>query len=297
MIAKQPPFPGATLELHICANNGMLRAVDRREDRRPMQDLLVERAQARIEITLHRPDRGNAIREWTAAELLQVLAEAEADRSIRTVLIAGGEKSFCTGVDTSEQKHDPDEVFEHWRRRKRSRKVNELFRTLPVFTKPVIAAVEGYAFGGGFELALLCDFIVAGEAAQFALTEAKLGLMPGGFGTQTLPRIVGKPLAKELMWTGRRLSAAEAQALRIVNHVTVKGEALARARALADAIAANAPLSVMFTKQAIERGMDVSLAEGMNVESDAFFALAFSADRNEGLAAFRDKRAAQFTGK
>lgn len=162
-------------------------------------DIKVDRHDSWIEVTIHRPDKMNAIREQTAVEILDVMTEVENQRQLRGLIITGGEKAFCTGVDTSEQKNEPDEAFELWRRRKRSRKVNQFFRALPEFTKPVIAAVEGYALGGGFEIALLCDFIVAGETAQFSLPEARLGLMPGGAGTQTLSRIVGKPLAKELI--------------------------------------------------------------------------------------------------
>jgi enoyl-CoA hydratase/carnithine racemase len=261
------------------------------------EDITVERQPQWLEITINRPDKLNAVREQTAVEILGQIEQAEADRTCRAILIRGMDKAFCTGVDTSEQKLNPDEVYELWRRRKRNRKVNQMFRALPEVTKPVIAVVEGYALGGGFELALLCDFIVAAEGAQFGLPESKLGLMPGGAGTQTLPRLIGKPLAKELMWTGRRLSAQEALALRIVNHVAEKGKAIDKARELATAIASQAPLSLMFSKQAIERGSDGTLAEGMNIEADAFFALAFSTDKEEGLAAFKDKRAANFIGR
>lgn len=262
-----------------------------------MQDIIVERNEQWLEITINRPDKLNAIREQTAVEILEQIELAEADRSCRAILIKGLEKAFCTGVDTSEQKLNPDEVYELWRRRKRNRKVNQMFRELPEVTKPVIAVVEGFALGGGFELALLCDIVVAAEGAQFGLPEAKLGLMPGGAGTQTLPRLVGKPLAKELMWTGRRLSAQEALGLRIVNHVAEKGKAIDKARELAKSIAAQAPLSVMFSKQAVERGFDAPLSEGMNIEADSFFALAFSTDKEEGLAAFKDRRPANFIGR
>jgi enoyl-CoA hydratase/carnithine racemase len=260
------------------------------------EDIKIERQQGWIEVTIHRPEKLNAIREQTAAEILDVIGEIEASRELRGLIIAGNEKAFCTGVDTSEQKNEPEEAFELWRRRKRSRKVNQFFRALPEFTKPVIAAVEGYALGGGFEIALLCDLIVAGETAQFGLPEARLGLMPGGAGTQTLPRVLGKPLAKELIWTGRRLKAEEARLLRVVNHVVPKGGAVEKAREMMRAIGEQGPLSVMFTKQAVERGYDAPLSEGMLVEADAFFALSFSKDREEGLAAFREKRSPQFKG-
>lgn len=262
-----------------------------------LEDITVERHPQWLEITINRPDKLNAIREKTAVEILDQLAEVEADRTCRAVLIRGIEKAFCTGVDTSEFKQEPDEIYELWRRRKRSRKVNQMFRSLPEYTKPLIAVVEGYALGGGFELALLCDFIVASESAQFGLPESKLGLMPGGAGTQTLPRLVGKPLAKELMWTGRRLSAAEALALRVVNHVAEKGKAIDKAREVAQSIVSQSPLSIMFSKQAVERGMNASLADGMAIEADAFFALAFSTDKEEGLLAMKEKRAPQFTGR
>ncbi len=260
------------------------------------RDTQIETIDGWIEATIDRPEKMNAIREQTAAELLDALDEAESTQSVRGVIITGSEKAFCTGVDTSEQTNNPGEEFELWRRRKRTRKVNRLFAALPQVTKPVIAAVEGYALGGGFEMALLCDMVVAGDGAKFGLPEAKLGLMPGGAGTQTLPRILGKPLAKELIWTGRRLSAEEALVMRVINKVVPAGEALTGARELAAAVGKQAPLSVMFTKSVIERGFDSPMAEGMAAEADAFFALSFSEDRNEGLAAFREKRTPEFKG-
>jgi len=260
------------------------------------RDTIVETNNGWIEVTIDRPDKLNAIREQTAGEILEALDEADQTQSVRGVIITGSEKAFCTGVDTSQQVINPGEEYEVWRHRKRVRKLNQMFKTLPECTKPVIAAVEGFALGGGFEMALLCDLVVCGEGAKFGLPEAKLGLMPGGAGTQTLPRVIGKPLAKELIWTGRRLSAEEALAMRLVNRVAPKGEALAQARELAEAVGKQAPLSVMFTKSVIERGFDTTLAEGWAAESDAFFALSFSEDRNEGLAAFKEKRTPEFKG-
>ena len=262
-----------------------------------MEDIIVERQPQWLEITINRPDKMNAIREQTASEILDQLVEVEADRSCRAVLIRGLEKAFCTGVDTSEFKQDPEEIYELWRRRKRSRKVNQMFRALPEFTKPIIAVVEGYALGGGFEMALLCDLIVASESARFGLPESNLGLMPGGAGTQTLPRLIGKQLAKEMLWTNRKLTAVEAQALGIVNRVAEKGKAIDVARELAKTVASQAPLSVMLIKQAVERGYNGTLAEGMNIEADSFFALAFATDKEEGLAALKEKRTPNFKGR
>src|SRR3981189_3541282 len=162
------------------------------------EDIKVERQDGWIEVTIHRPSKLNAIREQTAVEILDVMTEVENTRDISGLVIPGSDKGFCPGVDTSEQKNEPEEAFELWRRRKRSRKVNQFFRALPEFTKPVIAAVEGYALGGGFEIALLWVLILPAETRKLALREAKPGLMPGGAGTQPLARIIGKPLAKEL---------------------------------------------------------------------------------------------------
>ena len=139
--------------------------------------------------------------------------------------------------------------------------------------------------------------IVAGEKAKLGLPEIKLGLMPGGGGTQTLPRLIGKPLAKELMWTGRRISATEAKEYRLVNHVTEAGGALEKAREIARSIGENAPLSVMFTKGVIDRGVDMSLPDGFTAEGDVSFMLYFTKDRQEGLTAFREKRAPKFKGE
>jgi enoyl-CoA hydratase len=261
------------------------------------QDILVERVEGWLEITINRPDKLNSLREQTAQEILDALAEVEGDREIRAVIFKGSDKAFCTGIDTSEFTIAENEYFDFYRKRRRSRKVNFLFRDLASFTKPVISVVEGFALGGGLELALVGDMIVAGANAKFGLPEARLGLMPGGGGTQTLPRLIGPALAKELMWTGRRIGADEAKAYRLVNHVTGAGGALDKAREIARSISANAPLSVMFSKSVIDRGIDLPLAEGMAAEGDVSFMLYFTQDRNEGLAAFRDKRTPQFRGE
>src|SRR5258708_15112927 len=147
------------------------------------EDIKLEHQDGWIEVTIHRPDKLNAIREQTAVEILDVMNEVENARELRGLIITGSEKAFCTGVDTSEQKNEPDEAFELWRRRKRSRKVNQFFRALPEFTKPVIAAVEGYALGGGVWIAVLCGFIMAGEAAPFCLSPAELRPMARRAGT------------------------------------------------------------------------------------------------------------------
>lgn len=261
------------------------------------QDIIVEQVEGWLEVTLHRPEKMNSLRETTAEEILDALGEAESKREIAAVILRGSDKAFCTGIDTSEFTIGDNEYFDFYRKRRRARKVNELFRSLPGYSKPIISAIEGFALGGGLELALVGDMIVAGANAKFGLPEIRLGLMPGGGGTQTLPRLIGPALAKELMWTGRRISAAEAREYRLVNHVTEAGQAIEKARELARTIAGNAPLSVMFTKSVIDRGMDLPLAEGMAAEGDVSFMLYFTQDRKEGLSAFREKRSPGFRGE
>ena len=261
------------------------------------EDIVVERVENWIEIQINRPEKLNSLREKTAGEILEAMAEAEHDRSIAAVILKGSEKAFCTGIDTSEFQIGDNEYFDFYRLRRRSRKVNSLFRELPNYTKPIITVIEGFALGGGLELALVGDMIVAGEKAKLGLPEIKLGLMPGGGGTQTLPRLISKPLAKELMWTGRRISATEAKEYRLVNHVTEAGGALEKAREIARSIGENAPLSVMFTKGVIDRGIDMSLPDGFTAEGDVSFMLYFTKDRQEGLTAFREKRAPKFKGE
>ncbi|HYD69010.1 enoyl-CoA hydratase/isomerase family protein [Azospirillum sp.] len=261
------------------------------------EDIVVEQADGWLEIQINRPDKLNSIRETTAWEIMEAMAAVEMERSCRAVILKGSDKAFCTGIDTSEFTIEDNEYFDFYRFRRRTRKVNQLFRELPNYTKPVITAVEGFALGGGLELALVGDLIVAGENAKFGLPEIKLGLMPGGGGTQTLPRLIGKPLAKKMMWTGRRISAAKARDFRLVNHVVPAGQAVEKARELARSIAANAPLPVMFTKGVIDRGEDMALADGMTAEADVSFLLYFTRDRQEGLQAFREKRAPNFRGE
>jgi enoyl-CoA hydratase/carnithine racemase len=261
------------------------------------QDIRVERADRWLEIRIERPEKLNAIRNQTAIEILSVLEEADLDKEIAGVILSGYDKAFCTGIDTSEFSVDPGEFFDFYRYRRRSRPIGRLFRELPSFSKPIIVAVEGFALGGGMELMMLCDIAIAGEKARFGLPEGKLGMLPGGGGTQTLPRLIGKALAKELIWTGRRITAEEALAMRIVTHKTPAGEALDRARELMREIAANAPLPVMLAKSLIDRGFEQPLDDALAAEADTSFMLYFSTDRNEGITAFREKRTAEFKGR
>ncbi|VTU36068.1 2,3-dehydroadipyl-CoA hydratase [Variovorax sp. PBS-H4] len=261
------------------------------------EDVIVERGAGDwVEIGLNRPDRRNAIREKTASEILHVLAEAEKDTSVRGVIIRGCGNHFCAGVDTSAFAPPEGGPFERWRERRTSRQISRLFATLPEFTKPCLAAVEGYALGGGFEIALMCDLIFASRAAQFALPEVKLGMLPGGGGTQTLTRAIGRAAAKKLIWSGQRISGVDAEAFGIATS-TEEGAALASARSFMADIVKNAPLPIMYAKALIDQGVDMTLRQALHQEGDMSFALSFSEDRAEGLLAFKEKRQPDFRGR
>jgi enoyl-CoA hydratase/carnithine racemase len=261
------------------------------------KNIIVAREGHACEITLNRPERLNAMNEAMASEILAAMTEAEGDRSVLAVVLAGNERAFCSGADLGGFKESRETKFDTYRARYNLRPNRALYRYVQAYTKPVISAVEGYCLGGGLELAMMGDIIVAGEDAQFGLPEARHGLMPGAGGTQNLPRLVGRALAKELMWTARRFGAKEALEWRLVNHAVPKGEALAKAREIVEAMAKNGPLAIMMIKQAVNRGMDVPLTHGWFEEQDLAYLLAFSEDRDEGLTAFAEKRPPKFKGQ
>ena len=232
-----------------------------------------------------------------AAELAAALDEAEGDREVLAVIIQGNEKAFCAGADLAGFSDAPEHRYDNYRARYNQRETRAIYRHLHNYTKPVISAVEGFCLGGGLELALFGDFIVAGEEAKFALPEAGHSLIPGAGGTQNLPRRIGIGLAKELMFTRRRLGAAEAKDIRLVNHVVPKGQALAKAKSIVAEMEGSGPLALMMIKQAVNRGAETPVALGFYQESDLAQLLAFSEDRQEGLKAFAEKRKPKFKGQ
>ena len=248
-------------------------------------------------IQLNRPDQYNAMNIEMAQEIGEVLTEAETDRKIVAIILCGNERAFCAGADLGRMGSKPSERFDMYRARFNIAPNRQLYRILCYYTKPVISAVEGYCLGGGFEIAMWGDIIIAGEKAQFGLPEVRHSLIPGGGGTQNLPRLIGPALAKELIWTGRRLSAKEAKEYRIVNHVVSSGQAVKKANTLIEEIAQNGPLGVMMSKQAINRGLDQSRFNGFLNEGDLAHMLTFSEDRAEGLQAFAERRKAKFKGQ
>lgn len=259
----------------------------------PYETLLTSLEAGVARITLNRPDVRNALSRTMIAELESALAAAEADPAARVIVLAGaGERAFCAGGDLKERNGMTDEVW-------RAQHVifeQAALRVLrcPV---PVIAAVEGFALAGGCELAILSDFIVAGETAVFGVPETTLGIFPGIGGTQLLPRIVGAPLAKELIFTGRRIKADEAKATGLVNHLVPAGQARARATEIATAIARNGPIAVRQAKKAIAYGSETDLETAMILAIEAYNATVVTEDRLEGVRAFNEKRRPEFKGR
>ncbi len=244
-------------------------------------------------VTLNRPAAMNAINTQTGRDLLDVFTSRVREERVRAVVLTGtGERAFSAGGDLKERHGMTDQAW--LAQHALFEEVN--FRILEC-PKPVIAAVNGVAFGGGCELALCCDFIYAATTARFALTEARLGIMPGGGGTQNLPRAVGARRAKELILSATPFSAEQAAAWGMVNRVLAPEILLAETLRIAEAIAANAPLSVRQAKKAIDYGMQVDIRTALQFEIEAYNRLVVTEDRHEGVRAFNEKRPPAFKGQ
>jgi enoyl-CoA hydratase/carnithine racemase len=245
------------------------------------------------EIVLDRPAALNAVSTVLAEQLTAVLRELAADDDVRAVVLSSSnERAFCVGADLKERAGFTDDDLLGQRP-----VIKALFSAVRDLPMPAIAAVHGFALGGGFELALSCDLIVADESAVLGLTEVTVGLVPGGGGTQLLARRTGTGRAADLLLSGRKVTAAEAFALGIIDRLAGPGQARAVALELAAAIATNAPVAVRHAKRALTIGADTPLHQGLEVEDAAWHAAAVSADRREGIAAFAQKRAPRWTGK
>jgi enoyl-CoA hydratase/carnithine racemase len=245
------------------------------------------------EIRLDRPEALNAISTELARQLAQACAGLAAERGIRAVVLAAsGDRAFCVGADLKERAGMPDAGL------LRQRPVfRAAFGGLLALPQPVIAAVHGYALGGGCELALCCDLIVADETAVFGLPETSVGLVPGGGGTQLMQRRVGPGRAADLIFTGRRVDAAEAARIGLADRLVPAGTAGEHARRLATEIAGNSPTAVKAAKRAIREGGGLSLPPALEVEDAAWRTAALSADREEGIAAFNEKRKPAWPGE
>lgn len=243
-------------------------------------------------VTIEREDVMNCLSFPTLKRFRTLLAELRQDLSIRAVVISGaGERAFCAGADLKERKTMPKERVPAFV--KNIRRLMDDVENLP---QPTIAAINGFAFGGGTELLLACDLRVAAPHAQLGLTEVALAIIPGAGGTQRLPRLVGKSRAKDLILTGRRVSALEAERIGLANRIAPEGGLVGAVRELAAAIAANGPVAVRAAKEAIERGSELPLAQGLEVEARCYERTLPTQDRLEALAAFAEKRKPRFTG-
>src|SRR6266567_3922658 len=254
------------------------------------QYILVERDAHVGIVTLNRPKELNALNFHLISELADALEEFDRDDAIRCIVLTGsGEKAFAAGADIKEMSDkSPIDMmtggFESWLRIKR-------------LHTPLIAAVGGYALGGGCELALLCDMIVASENARFGQPEILIGVIPGAGGTQRLARTLGKYRTMEIVLTGAQVTAEEMHALGMVNRVVPKGEHLTEALKLAKAVAAQAPVAVRLAKDAVNAALETSLEEGLDIERKNFFLLFATEDMREGMRAFIEKRKAEFKGR
>ena len=245
-------------------------------------------------VTLNRPQALNALNTKMGLELTDLWSRLTTDAgAVRCVVLTGtGERAFCAGADLKERDGMTVDV---WRAQHEG--FERAFVALVECPVPVIAALNGVAMGGGLELALCCDFIFAARGARLALPEASRGLMPGGMGTQNLPRAVGERRAKELILSGRPIEAEQAEAWGLVNRVCEPGKLLEEALAVAQAIADNAPLSVRQAKRSIHYGLDMDLLTGYRFEIEAYNRLVDTDDRREGVRAFVEKRKPAFRGK
>lgn len=259
--------------------------------------IIAKRRKGVLEIQFNRPDRLNAMNEEMADDIMHAMDAVELDRNIIAVVLSGDERAFCAGADLGGFQDLPEDRYDNYRARYNQRRNRLLYRFMMNYTKPVIAAVEGFCLGGGLELALMCDFIVAGEKASFGLPEGRYSLIPGAGGTQNLPRLIGAPLAKELIWTARRIPASEAKEYRIVNHVVPVGKALSKVREITEEMKGVGPISTMMSKQAINRGRDMTLQQGFLQEADLTYLLSWAEDRAEGLQAFSERRKPRFKGQ
>jgi enoyl-CoA hydratase len=249
---------------------------------RPSNDIVV--------LKINRPQVRNALNLDVRTRLADEVARCSTDEAVRCIVITGSETVFAAGADIGEMANaGPVEVM--------SRNVQKYWRVLTECPKPLIAAVEGFALGGGLELALCADIIVAGEGAKLGLPEVKVGILPGGGGTQKLARLVGRHRAMLLIMTGRMFGAAEAVSIGVVSEIAPSGQALARALDIAREIAAMPPISIMQIKEIVNAGLNAPIDTALMLERKAFQLQFATRDQKEGMQAFLEKRKPKFEGK
>lgn len=257
------------------------------------QLILVAKQEGIATITLNRKEAANALSVQMLHELRDAIDDLRWDKNIRCVIVTGaGEKAFCAGADLKERAGMNQQQV-----RQTVGLIRDTLHALQTLTKPVIAAVNGVAFGGGTELALACDFRIAASEALFALTETSLGIIPGAGGTQRLPRLIGAGRAKELIFSARRVDAQEALQIGLVEYVVPATALLEKSYDIAGKIAQNAPIALAQAKFAIDQGLETSLGNGLAIEQNAYEVTIPTRDRQEGLQAFREKRPPRYTGE
>src|SRR6184192_2713763 len=256
-------------------------------------NILFEKKNSIAYVTVNRPKVLNALNMATMEELRAAFHDIKNDAGVRVVILTGaGEKAFIAGADIGElAQHDAVSSKEYTHR---GQSVLNLIENLG---KPVIACINGFALGGGCEIAMACTMRLASANAKLGQPEVKLGIIPGYGGTQRLPRLVGKGVAMQLLLTGEMINAQEAYRIGLVNEVVPPAELLPRAEAIAQKIIANAPLAVQYTMEAVNKGMEMALAEGLYLEAVLFGVSCATEDKKEGTTAFLEKRQAQFKGK
>ena len=256
------------------------------------ETILAEMADGVATVTLNRPEVHNAMNERMRADLTRCFGDLATSDAVRVVVVTGaGERAFSAGADIREFVAPQAPV----RFRESRRRVD--FRTaMDRCPQPIIAAIRGYALGGGLELALACDLRLASEDAQLGLTEINLAIIPGGGGTQRLPRLIGRGRALEMILTGARIDAREALRIGLVERVVDAASVLAAARELARSLAEKAPVALRYAKEAVVKGLELPLANGLRLEADLATLLRTTEDRVEGAKAFLEKRKPRFTG-
>lgn len=257
------------------------------------QNLLLDIADGIGTVSINRPKALNALNIETLLELQKAFQEFEDNPEVQVVILTGtGDRAFVAGADISEMKDmQPLQAIRF------SKLGHATLDQIEGLNKVVIAAVNGFALGGGTEIALACDFIYAADQAKFGLPEVTLGVFPGFGGTQRLPRLVGKGRAKELIFTGAMISAEEAKEIGIVNRIFPTDSLMEETTNVAKKVASNGPIAVHLAKASVDKGYDVGLKEGCHMETVAFGACFTTMDQKEGMTSFMEKRKAQFRGK
>ena len=257
------------------------------------ENILFEKKNALAYVTINRPKVLNALNMATMEDLRKAFHDIKNDAGVRVVIVTGaGEKAFIAGADIGElSKNDAVAAKEY------THKGQSVLNLIENCGKPVIACLNGFTLGGGCEIAMACTMRLASENAKLGQPEVKLGIIPGYGGTQRLPRLVGKGIAMQLVLAGEMITAQEAHRIGLVNEITAPADLIPRAEAIAQKIIANAPLAVRYAMEAVNKGMEMTLQEGLYLEAVLFAVACATEDKKEGTTAFLEKRAAQFKGK